>query len=130
MPSCTRATRFAARCGLGGPQVVQLLDLLLHAQRRPAGAGGMRGLEQRGVPERHHRVAHELVDGAALGEDDVGQRREQPVEEGDQLLRRQPSAMLVKPRTSANSTVTSRVSPPSFSLSWLRASSSTSGAAT
>jgi hypothetical protein len=41
-----------------------------------------------------------------------------------------PSAMLVNPRTSANSTVTSRVSPPSFSLSWLRASSSTSGAET
>ena len=50
----------------------------------------MRVLEQRRVPERHDGIAHELVDSAALGEDDVGQRREQPVEEGDQLLRRQP----------------------------------------
>ena len=36
------------------------------------------------IPERHHRIAHELVDGAALLEDDVGQRREQPVDEADQ----------------------------------------------
>ncbi len=47
----------------------------------------MIGIEHRSVPERHHRIAHELVDGPAFVEDDLRQRREQPVDETDQRFR-------------------------------------------
>ncbi len=46
----------------------------------------MGGVVERRVPEGHHRVAHEFVDGALLLEDDLAQRREQAVEKMGELL--------------------------------------------
>ena len=46
----------------------------------------MGGVFERRVPECHHRIAHEFVDGALLIEDDVAERREQAVQEMRQLL--------------------------------------------
>ena len=57
-----------------------------HAQCRAAGMARMVAVVERRVPERHHRIAHEFVDGALLLEDDVAQRREQAVQEAGQLL--------------------------------------------
>ena len=49
------------------------LHLAHHAERCAAGMARMDAVVERRVPERHHRVAHEFVDGALLIEDDVAQ---------------------------------------------------------
>ncbi len=46
----------------------------------------MLAVVERRVPKGHHGVAHELVDGALLVEDDLAQRREQAVEKMRELL--------------------------------------------
>ena len=50
----------------------------------------MRGIVERRVPKRHHRVAHEFVDGALLVENDVAQGREQGIQEAGELLGVEP----------------------------------------
>ncbi len=50
----------------------------------------MVGIVERRVPERHDRIAHVLVDGAALLKDHVGERRQQRVDEVGQLVRGEP----------------------------------------
>ena len=47
----------------------------------------MIGLRLRRVPERHHAVAQELVNGALVAKHDLGHDREQLVEDRDRLLR-------------------------------------------
>ena len=48
--------------------------------------GRVLGVVERRIPERHHRIAHEFVDGPLLFEDDVAQGREQFVQEARQLF--------------------------------------------
>ena len=69
-----------------GPARIEPDQLLLHAQRGAAGVARVARIGERRVPEGHDGVAHEFIDRAALGEDHLGQGREQLVEEADQLL--------------------------------------------
>jgi hypothetical protein len=61
----------------------------------------------RRAPEGHDAVAHVLVDGAAVGADDVGEPAEDGVEQVLQLHGSIRSDILVKPRMSQNITVSS-----------------------
>jgi hypothetical protein len=60
----------------------------LAATVRPAGARGVIGLGLGRAPERHQRIADELVDGAALGLDATAQHREMLVQKVSGLRRR------------------------------------------
>ena len=51
-----------------------------------AGVFCVLGVVERRIPEGHHGVTHEFVDGALLLEDDLAQRREQAVEKCGELL--------------------------------------------
>ena len=61
--------------GLVLPERVQAFHLTHHAQCRITSMARMRVVVERRIPEGHHRVAHELVDGALLLENDVGKHR-------------------------------------------------------
>ena len=70
--------------------VVDLLDRALHGERRAQRRADMvRHLDRR-VPERHHAVAHELVERAAGVEHVLRQRRVDRVQEADDVLGREP----------------------------------------
>ena len=63
-------------------------------------------LGRRHTPYRHHRVADELLDGAAVAADDRPRRREVLAQQLADILRIALSDSAVKPTRSANSTLT------------------------
>ena len=69
-----------------GPARVQPLQLGHHRQRAVGGAAGVVGRGERRAPERHHRVADELVERAAVVEDDLRHRAQVLVQHGHHLL--------------------------------------------
>ena len=80
---CSRPGRF----GLGAQFLVEDAQLRLHGERGIAGARRMALDGERGVPERHDRVAHVLVDRAAIAQHQVGHRRQEAVHEPRQAVR-------------------------------------------
>ena len=86
MPSSTGLNGLPLASASSRQRCVQALHLAHHAQRRATGMARMRAVVERRVPEGHHRVAHELVDGALLLEDDVAQGGEQGIEEAGELF--------------------------------------------
>ena len=69
----------AAFFGTGLAFRVQAVDFVDHAQCSATGRVRMIGMIQRRVPERHHRIAHEFVDGATGFQNAVGQGRQKLV---------------------------------------------------
>ena len=59
----------------------------MNPQRRPTGAGGMIGLIQRRVPERHDRITDVLIERAVVREDDVRHLAQVEVHELLELIR-------------------------------------------
>jgi hypothetical protein len=92
-----------------------VFDRFDHRKACAHGACGMVALIERGVPKRHHPIAHEFVDGAFLGKHGFGQWVEQGVEQINGMGWFHVSEREVKPRISIKSTVMVRRSPSSFS---------------
>ena len=72
--------------GLPLPRDVEVAHPPRNLEGGSAGVAGVGRIVERRVPERHDGVAHVLVDGAAALEDDVGERRQQVVDELRQLV--------------------------------------------
>src|SRR5262249_52893542 len=75
--------------GLAFPLGVEGVQLRHHLQRRFARLLGVRRLVERRVPERHDGIAHVFVDGAAMRQDDLAQRRKQIIDELGELRGRE-----------------------------------------
>ena len=109
-PSVTAASpvRTPARRLEPGPRAPR--DRVDQLERRADRALRVVLVRDRRAPDRHHRVADELLDGASVAGDDLARGREVPVEEVADVLRVQSSDSGVNPTRSTNMTEMRRIS--------------------